>query len=257
MLRIRAFHILEEYNDLEFDEFCRKLVLDMLPYFDTFKDEETTWNYVNSHLGFVEKQLIGLYWTSFHEKPSIVSIIDKFIVDVEKALDRKLWSSFLSLVDKNWWTQQCQSEDMILEKSSNKSEIKVPPGQFLKEKVASNSELGFKEEQLSQFEMSVIYILRAIHARFADIRNTANKIEPFSYSLMAFKDKVSHKYRSFFLTNIEKVQEEIKENPSDVNVSQEKTSREEGRGEEIGAPEAKRRTWKRAWNWSMLDQSKF
>ncbi|ERN13199.1 hypothetical protein AMTR_s00040p00219400 [Amborella trichopoda] len=114
MLCIRAFQIISASPYLKFDEFCRELVSDILPCFDTFKDEDTTWNYVNSHLRFIAEQLIGLDWISFCEKPSIKSIIDKFKMNVAKAMDTKACGSFLSLYDKNWWIKNCRSEAMIL-----------------------------------------------------------------------------------------------------------------------------------------------
>ncbi|ERN13203.1 hypothetical protein AMTR_s00040p00220310 [Amborella trichopoda] len=125
MLCIRAFHVINAFPDLDFDEFCTKLVLDILPCFDTFKDEETTRNYVNSHLGFVAEQLIGLDRIFFSEIPSIKSIIHKFNVDVA-TLNRMACGSFHSLNDKNWWIQQCQSEDVILAETWKMPEINVP-----------------------------------------------------------------------------------------------------------------------------------
>ncbi|XP_020517664.1 DNA (cytosine-5)-methyltransferase 4, partial [Amborella trichopoda] len=121
MLCIQAFHVICATPDLEFDEFCRKLVLDIFPCFDTFKDEETTWNYVNSNLGFVAEQLIGLDGIVFSEITSIKSIVHKCNVDVAKALDRKACGSFLSLDDKNWRIQQCQSAE-----TRKKPEIDIP-----------------------------------------------------------------------------------------------------------------------------------
>ncbi|ERN13198.1 hypothetical protein AMTR_s00040p00219190 [Amborella trichopoda] len=129
MLCIRAFHIISASPDLEFDEFCRELVLDILPHFDTFKDEEMTWNYVNSNLGFVAEQLIGLDGISFFDRPSIKSITEKFNVDAVEALNRKGCGSFPSLYDKNWWIKNCQSEHMTLAEITKKREIKVPQGQ--------------------------------------------------------------------------------------------------------------------------------
>ncbi|ERN13206.1 hypothetical protein AMTR_s00040p00220690 [Amborella trichopoda] len=128
MLCIRAFHIVKAHPDSEFDEFCRKLVLDILPHFDTFKDKETAWNCVNSHLGFVAEQLIGLDWILFSERPSIKSIIKKFNVDEVKALNRMPCGSFPSLDYKNWWIKNCQSEDMYLAEIMKKPEINVPQG---------------------------------------------------------------------------------------------------------------------------------
>ncbi|ERN04930.1 hypothetical protein AMTR_s00080p00109490 [Amborella trichopoda] len=124
--------------DLEFDEFCRELVSDTLPRFDTFKDEETTRNYVNSHLGFRTEQLIGLDGISFFDRPLIKSITEKF--NVVKALDRKECGSFLSLYDKNWWIKICQSEDTTLAETTKKREIKVPQGQSSE---PSNSKVSF------------------------------------------------------------------------------------------------------------------
>ncbi|KAL4189304.1 hypothetical protein AMTRI_Chr08g206340 [Amborella trichopoda] len=138
MLCIRACHIISASPDLEFDEFCRELVSDTLRRFDTFKDEETTRNYVNSHLGFRTEQLIGLDGISFFDRPLIKSITEKF--NVVKALDRKECGSFLSLYDKNWWIKICQSEDTTLAETTKKREIKVPQGQSSE---PSNSKVSF------------------------------------------------------------------------------------------------------------------
>ncbi|KAL4182455.1 hypothetical protein AMTRI_Chr11g150170 [Amborella trichopoda] len=176
MLCIRAFHVFSASPDLEFDEFCRKLVLDILPCFDTFKDEETTWNYMNSHLGFVAEQLIRLDGIFFSERPSIKRIIEKFSVDYEKALDRKVCGSFLSLYDKNWWIRNCQSEDMNLAEIRKKQEIKVPQGQSSelsnsmikllqdKKKVKREEDLA-KEGMKFTATMSVCKICRDYHSK--------------------------------------------------------------------------------------------
>ncbi|ERN13208.1 hypothetical protein AMTR_s00040p00221100 [Amborella trichopoda] len=128
MLCIRAFHIVRAHPNLEFDEFCRKLVLDILPHFDTFKDKEAAWNFVNSHLGFVAEQLIGLDWIFFSLRPSIKSIIKKFNVDEVKALERMPCGSFLSLNYKIWWIKNCQSEYKKLAGIMKKAEINMPLG---------------------------------------------------------------------------------------------------------------------------------
>ncbi|ERN13200.1 hypothetical protein AMTR_s00040p00219580 [Amborella trichopoda] len=176
MLCIRAFHVISASPDLEFDELCRKLVLDILPCFDTFKDEETTWNYMNSHLGFVAEQLIRLDGIFFSERPSIKRIIEKFSVDYEKALDRKVCGSFLSLYDKNWWIRNCQSEDMNLAEIRKKQEIKVPQGQSSelsnsmikllqdKKKVKREEDLA-KEGMKFTATMSVCKICRDYHSK--------------------------------------------------------------------------------------------
>ncbi|KAL4182453.1 hypothetical protein AMTRI_Chr11g150140 [Amborella trichopoda] len=232
MLCIRAFHVINATPDLEFDEFCRKLVLDILPCLDTFKDEETTWNYVNSHLGFIAEQLIGLDEIVFSEIPSLKSIIHKCNVDVAKALDKKVCGSFLSLYDKNWWIKSCQSEDMNLAEIMKKREIKVPQGQSSE---SSNSMVillqGKKREKTKKsWPQLLCENLGKEEMSFTATKGVYNIWRDYHPKKMRQEESMDvehHKPGAI---------EHDKTGPREPCESK---PREEGRGEETGAPEAK------------------
>ncbi|KAL4182447.1 hypothetical protein AMTRI_Chr11g150090 [Amborella trichopoda] len=125
MLSILAFQILSNAAYMHFDEFLLKLVSDLMDRLGTFKEEEASQDYVNSQLGFVAKQLIGLDTIFFSKLPVIKTITDKFNVNIGEATNRKACRSFFSIHEKNKGREGTSNQAIHVEEKPRSSELKV------------------------------------------------------------------------------------------------------------------------------------
>ncbi|KAL4189305.1 hypothetical protein AMTRI_Chr08g164820 [Amborella trichopoda] len=209
MVCIRAYHIISASPDLEFDEFCRELVLDILPHFDTFKDEQTTWNYVNFHLGFVAAQ------------PSIKSNTKKFNVDAVKEMDRKaceiyLWC-FVNLKSRKPFPTV---QEINPHQSKNKNTQEKPeevkeegggelvPGSIVPKSRPDPNMLGRPRQRLSCFDIAdLVGVFRSIDDPHAGDLFILALVRPFdgSLAIWLFNDLANYlcliplpTYKSFY-----------------------------------------------------------